>query len=151
MKPRYLLFVPFVILALVGVVIADDGADDDPAEPQRPGITRVGPGTDIREIASDPFQLDSAVVEGNVLKITVTYAGGREEHAFALYWSGISTRSRPPQLPMVLKHDANGDMAEALITRTIEFDLGALNRHAIINIRTDHGDSARVEYGERLR
>ena len=157
MKYRHLLFAPLLVFVLACSVIAQDApeeapdAPEQPAEPQRPGITRVEPGTDIREIRSDPFKLQSAVIEGDILKVTVQYSGGHQEHEFTLYWSGISTRSLPPQLPMVLKHDANGDQAEALITRTIEFELSAINQPAIINLSTDHGDSARVEYGQRQR
>lgn len=159
MKYRNLLLAPLLVLTLAcGVAPATpEVASEDaqaapevaPASPQRPGITVVEPGTDIREIKSDTFKLQSAVIEGDILKITVQYAGGVARHEFTLYWSGISTRSMPPQLPMVLKHNANGDQAEALITETIEFELGAINQPAVINLSTDHGDRVRVEYGER--
>jgi len=155
MKYSHLLLAPLLAFVFACTVMAqaapEDAPDAEPAEPQRPGITKVEPGTDIREIKSDTFKLESAVIENDILKITVSYAGGAAEHEFTLYWSGISTRSMPPQLPMVLKHNANGDQAEAYITTTIEFELSAINKPAVLNISTDHGDSARVQYGERRR
>lgn len=137
-----------LVLALGCAAIADDAPEEAPAEPERPGITRTEPGTNIREIHSDPFELGEAVIEGDVLKITVSYSGGAAEHDFTLYWSGISTRSLPPQLPMSLKHNANGDAAEAMITETIELDLTSLNKPCVLNIHTDHGGRATVRYGE---
>lgn len=147
MNYRHLLLAPILLFALACGVVAQDAPQEVPdAEPQRPGITRVEPGTDIREIKSDTFTLVSAVIENDILKITVRYAGGMEKHDFTLYWSGISTRSMPPQLPMSLKHDANGDQAEALITETLEFELSAINKPAVLNIATDHGGKATVRY-----
>ena len=89
-----------------------------------------------------------ASIEGGVLEIQVSYAGGNKEHEFTLYWNGITTRSYPPQTNLYLKHDANGDMAEALITQTLKFDLAEMNKPMVMTVRTDHGDLAKVTYGK---
>lgn len=142
-----LLTAPILILLLVSCALAE-GKDKPQDPPQRPGITRVEPGTKIKDIKSDPFTMGAVSIEGDVLKIKVSYAGGREQHDFKLYWNGIVARSYPGQTSIFLKHDANGDMAEALITQTLEFDLTAINKPMIITVLTDHGGKARVQYGK---
>jgi len=142
------LVLPLLILAVTCATRAR--AEDEPAEqPQRPGITRVEPGTNIRDIPSDPFKMGEVVIAGDILKITVSYAGGAAEHDFTLYWDGIVARSYPGQTRIALKHNAHGDGAEALITKTLEFDLTAINKPMVITVYTDHGDKAKVQYGER--
>lgn len=116
--------------------------------PKIPGITKVEPGTKIKDIKSDPFKMEKAVIDGGVLKIDVSYAGGRAEHEFTLYWNGITTRSYPPQTNVHLKHDANGDQAEALIRKTLEFNLADMSKPMVITVHNDHGDKAKVTYGK---
>jgi len=127
--------------------------DDDPeapdAEPDRPTITETDPGTKIDEIDSDAYELGEIEIEGDVLKIEVSYGGGAEEHEFALYWNGMMLRSYPGQIHVFLKHDANGDTAEAYLTETLEFDLTTLNKPVIIHVHGNEGDPVTVQYGER--
>ncbi|MFN3167508.1 MAG: hypothetical protein ACE37H_10640 [Phycisphaeraceae bacterium] len=151
MKREILLIVPLLILgtdgtAFSGSAVACEQAPDE--KPKLPGITEAEPGKDVDDIKSDPFKMSQATIEGDVLKIKVSYSGGAQKHAFELYWNGLIAKSFPPQTTLVLKHDANGDNAEALITDTLEFDLSAINKPMIITIKTDHGDSIRVKYGE---
>lgn len=122
---------------------------DEPAKkPERPGITKVEPGTKIQDIKSDDFNMQKVWIEGDVLKINVRYGGGCEKHDFKLYWNGIVARSYPGQTTIHLKHDANGDSCEALISETLEFDLTAITKPMVITIKSDHGGSFRVTYGE---
>lgn len=138
-----------VLLLMTGVCLtfAED-AEPDKDQPKRPGITRVKPGTDIKDIKSDPFKMASASVHGDVLKIKVSYTGGDKPHTFALYWNGIVARSYPGRTAVHLKHDANEDAGEKKIEKTIEFDLTAITKPMHIAIRTDHGDSTSVMYGK---
>lgn len=151
MKTKTLLILPLLILfaactALATGPIADEEKPED--EPKRPGITKVEPGTKIEDIKSDAFEMSDVTIEGDVLKIKVSYAGGHEEHDFALYWNQIVARSYPGKTTIHLKHDANGDMAEALLSETLEFDLTAINKPMIITVVNDHGDKATVQYGK---
>ena len=152
MKTNPLRILPVLILFVACTALAaGPGADEDKPEeaPKLPGITTVKPGTKIKDIKSDPFTMSKATIDGDVLSIQVSYAGGAKEHDFTLYWNQIVARSYPGKTTLNLKHDANGDNAEALLTETLEFDLTAINKPMIITIVTDHGDKATVQYGER--
>ena len=155
MKRTDLLILPLLLLApgygafAVGAYASEDAPEEAPKEkPELPGVTKVDPGTDIRDIKSDTFKMLEAKVDGDVLKIKVSYSGGTKDHDFTLYWNQIVARSYPGRTTINLKHDAHGDAGEALITRTLEFDLTAITKPMIIAIRTDHGDKLSVKYGE---
>lgn len=149
MRLKMLMMLPVMVLVLTGVAFGDGPSDERHAgkeAPKIPGITKVKPGTDIKEIKSDPFTMKGAKIEGGVLEIQVSYGGGHKEHEFTLYWNGITTRSLPPQTSLYLKHNANGDMAEALIMKTLKFDLADMSKPMVMTVRTDHGDKAKVTY-----
>lgn len=131
--------------ASINPYASDEG---EPDAPDRPTITQVDRGTKIDEIDSDAYELGEIEIEDDVLKIEVRYAGGAEEHLFALYWNGIMLRSYPGQIHVFLKHDAQDDMAEAYLTRTLEFDLTTLNKPVVIHIHGNDGDPITVQYGE---
>lgn len=128
-------------------------ADDPAPAPEEPAvlpITQPDRDTDIGAIPSDAFALGDVKIEGDTLLVTVSYGGGAAEHDFALYWNGITLRSFPGQIHVQLKHDANGDNAEAYLTQTLRFDLSGLNQPLIIHVH-GHGedDVETVQYGER--
>ncbi|MFK7787956.1 MAG: hypothetical protein AB8C95_00500 [Phycisphaeraceae bacterium] len=151
MTRQTLLILPLLILIALGTALGSGPSldEDKPDEkPKRPGITKVEPGTKIKDIKSDAFTMGAVTIEGDVLKIKVTYGGGAKEHDFTLYWNQIVARSYPGKTTINLKHDANGDNAEALLTETLEFDLTAINKPMIITVATDHGDKATVQYGK---
>ena len=136
-----------LILFVAGTAIAWGPSSAEEA-PKIPGITKVEPGTKIDDIKSDDFDMKKVTIEGGVMNIDVRYAGGTKEHAFTLYWNGIVARSYPGKTTVVLKHNANGDQAEALITETLQFDLAEMNKPMIITVINDHGDKHTVQYGE---
>lgn len=147
MKTKTLLILPLLILFAACAVQANTPSAAEEA-PEIPGITKVDPDTKIEDIKSDPFDMKKVTIDGGVMKIDVSYAGGHEEHDFTLYWSGMIAKSDPPQTTVVLKHDANGDNAEALISETLEFDLAEMSKPMIITVINDHGDKATVTYGK---
>ena len=75
------------------------------------------------DLQSDPFDLNSAAVSGDILTISVSYSGGCRSHVFVLTASDSFRESSPVQLSMVLTHDANDDPCEAYPTRQLRFDL----------------------------
>lgn len=145
MTTKTLLILPLLMLFAACAVQANSPAQ---AEPGVPGVTKVEPGTKIEDIKSDDFSMNQVSVEGDILTIKVSYAGGEAEHDFKLYWNGIVAKSYPGKTGVVLKHNANGDNAEALITATLQFDLTQIGKPMIITVTNDHGDTRTVQYGE---
>jgi hypothetical protein len=70
-----------------------------------------------------PFSVQTALVDGDSLRVTVQYGGGFRDHAFRLVSSGAATKSLPRQQPLTLEHQGNGDPGRALITQDKAFDL----------------------------
>jgi hypothetical protein len=117
--------------------------------PNIPGLTVVEQGlVKIKDIKSDPFTMTEVKIIGGVIRIKVSYAGGHKDHDFTLYRGNTVKESYPPQIDVYLKHNANGDMAEALLMKTLEFNLADLSKPMIITIHTDHGGKETVKYGE---
>lgn len=70
-----------------------------------------------------PFSVQTALVDGDSLRVTVQYGGGFRDHAFQLVSGGAATKSLPRQQPITLEHQGNGDPGRALITQDKAFDL----------------------------
>jgi len=70
-----------------------------------------------------PFSVQTALVDGDSLRVTVQYGGGFRDHAFRLVSGGAATKSLPRQQPITLEHQGNGDPGRALITQDKAFDL----------------------------
>ena len=80
-------------------------------------------------IKKDMLVVNSAVIENNLLALSVSYSGGCRDHIIDLYaYTGI-LKSNPPQMNLALSHNANGDMCEAYVTRTIKFDLSKIKEY----------------------
>ena len=137
---RFLPSILFIAVPFSGLSSAAEEA------PKIPGLTSSDLNR-IKNIKSDPFTLTEASIEGGVLKIGVSYSGGRKDHDFTLYSSGKVKTSAPPQVDLYLKHNAHGDMAEAFIMRTLEFNLAEMSKPAVITIHTDHGGKKTAPYG----
>lgn len=147
MNTNPLLILPMLIL-FAGCVAQASGNSAGEEAPAIPGITKVEPGTKIQDIKSDHFSMEKVTIEGGVMKIDVRYPGGAKDHDFTLYWNGIVARSYPGKTTVVLKHNANGDNAEALITQTLQFNLAEMNKPMIITVIDDHGGKHTVKYGD---
>jgi hypothetical protein len=76
--------------------------------------------------ASDPYSLERVDIDGDFLRLAVSYSGGCEAHDFALWTTKAYGESLPPVHGLVLTHDAHGDLCEAWITRELRFDLSPL-------------------------
>ena len=88
--------------------------------PASPGSVVFG---SIADRQSDPFDLNSAEVSGDILTISVSFGGGCRNHVFVLTAAGFFLESSPVQLPMVLTHDDHDDPCEAYPTENRRFDL----------------------------
>jgi len=74
---------------------------------------------------SDPFMLKSVSIDTarQELQIEVSYSGGCATHDFELIWPENIIAIFPPVYPVILNHEDNGDMCEALPTETLIIDL----------------------------
>ncbi len=74
----------------------------------------------------EAFEFFSVDLDGDLLTIEVSYSGGLISHDFELIGAGEFMESYPIQTSVVLSHDSNGDLGEALITKELIFDLKPL-------------------------
>lgn len=77
---------------------------------------------------SDPFDVGSVRIVGDVLIVEVRYSGGCAKHSFALLDTGVATRSIPPQHRLRLVHNGRDDACEAYLTRELLFDISPLRK-----------------------
>lgn len=73
--------------------------------------------------SGDDYSIEAVEVYGSEISYVVRYGGGCEPHEFRLLTTGAIMKSMPPQMSVVLHHNANGDKCRALITDTVSFDL----------------------------
>lgn len=71
----------------------------------------------------DPAVIDEAVVDGDTLRLRVTYAGGCRDHEFALYAPPEFEDSPGVALSLYLRHDDRDDPCDAIVHRDLAFDL----------------------------
>ncbi|MDE0449201.1 MAG: hypothetical protein OXH96_21240 [Spirochaetaceae bacterium] len=92
-----------------------------------PALAPVVLGEDTRQ--TDAFQLNAAAVDGDVLAIEVSYAGGCRNHEFLLRASrSFQVVSGSVRLEIALIHNANEDPCEAFLTEQFRFDLDPVKR-----------------------
>ena len=87
---------------------------------------------------ADEYFFQSALIDGNCLKMTVRYGGGCEDVVFQLIDSGAIMESFPIQRNIRLSLEDN-DNCEALVTQELSFDLTPLqvegNSKVILNLQ----------------
>ena len=83
---------------------------------------------------------DALSISGDILSIAVGYGGGCQEHDFALYWNGSVVKTNPAQIDFYLIHDANGDMCEAALSETLQFDISAFKTKYNSRYRDDEDE-----------
>jgi hypothetical protein len=76
-------------------------------------------------LPSDPFKIEGAKIDGDHLKISLSYGGGCAVHEFIMTYQDLPKTSGYSGI-LTLGHNSHGDRCEALITRTISFDLKPL-------------------------
>lgn len=80
-------------------------------------------------LKKDMLTVNSASIEKDELLLSVSYSGGCANHFIELYsYTGI-LKSNPPQMNLVLSHNANKEMCEAYITKSFRFNLNALKEY----------------------
>jgi len=77
-------------------------------------------------LARDPVFIHDAFVDGNCLQIKLSYSGGCQEHTIDLARMHPWTASSTTIPTFEIRHNANGDLCEALFTKELRFDLTPL-------------------------
>lgn len=75
---------------------------------------------------SDALTVGSVAIDGDTLRVTVTYGGGCQRHALQPIAETVWLESYPVQVYARISHNAAGDLCKALITRTLHVDLSPL-------------------------
>lgn len=70
-----------------------------------------------------PYELLSAEVVGDSLRVQVAYSGGCGEHFWYVSPAGPLMKSLPPKQPLRLEHRSPGDPCRARFQETFTFDL----------------------------
>ena len=95
--------------------------DVNPNEVPYSGTLFIGDASE--KFGTDEYTLNTAVIEGDTLRVNVSYGGGCEKHHFTLIASEPFLESFPIQCQVSLAHHANGDACEAWLTEDYHFDL----------------------------
>ncbi len=96
---------------------------DDVGPDMEPSIGKVFIGNAGDRFGTDAFALNTATIDGDILKVNLSYSGGCETHQFTLVASDSFLESFPVQLPVYIAHNANGDPCEAYPTEDYNFEL----------------------------
>lgn len=73
--------------------------------------------------SGDPYNFENVQLKGDILELVVSYSGGCKEHDFVLQGDPRIMKSLPPQMNIVLQHNANQDHCRAHIIDTLRYDL----------------------------
>lgn len=86
-------------------------------------------------IFDDEVSIKSAEIVDDCLEITFSHSGGCEDHEYRLVRQPLFCGT-PPVPPRVLEfqHESHGDMCEALLTKTLSYDLNALRDSSKSNV-----------------
>ena len=128
--------------ALVGCDIFS-GSEPDAKEVQ---VIEDPSSFDLRKIQKDSFTIDTAFIDEDLLRLTVSYEGGCEKHRFTLYSTGPIIETHPPATDAWLSHDARRDTCQRAVREELDFDLSPLktefdlNSTVLITLHTYEGD-----------
>jgi hypothetical protein len=78
-------------------------------------------------LKNDPINVLAVKIEGDCLHLTLQYTGGCKEHEVDLVLMLPECATPPlPTSTFEIRHNANGDSCEALITKEYSFDLSGI-------------------------
>jgi len=126
-----------VLGALLGCAgpTASTSGDGNPADTPKALRVTASPAP------KDDIVIKSLEVQGDTLVTRVMHSGGCKEHTYELLWNGSfqGSETGDSRAELVLAHDANGDACEALLNRTVSFDLTPLQRRWRERNKSEHG------------
>jgi hypothetical protein len=74
------------------------------------------------DLAADPFTTHSALIDRDILRVTLDYSGGCELHTFGSCF-GSFQESATIGVLLNIGHDGNGDSCDGVVTQVLEIDL----------------------------
>ena len=77
---------------------------------------------------ADPVTISDVAIEGDTIRLDVSFGGGCAEHHLQLIADVVWAESYPVQVGARLAHENNDDACDALIAGTLSFDLSPLKR-----------------------
>jgi hypothetical protein len=79
---------------------------------------------------ADAVSIKDASVIGDSLTMLVAFSGGCKPHDFKVISNGAMMKSMPPQMNVMVSHNAHEDMCEALLTQDVTVSLEAIKQQA---------------------
>ncbi|MBP9601607.1 MAG: hypothetical protein KBE41_08900 [Lutibacter sp.] len=74
----------------------------------------------------DDFKINTAKRIGDLILLNVTFPGGCKDHTFEIVWDGIVYKENPCKLDLLVMHNSNGDLCEALYSTDLVINLKEL-------------------------
>jgi len=93
--------------------------------PEETLTVTLDPSENLRD-RGDRTTISRVEVVGDYLSMNVSYSGGGKEHEFNLISDGRHSATYPPEVELVLRHNANDDMCRSYLDETLFFDLKPL-------------------------
>jgi hypothetical protein len=108
-------------------VLLTAACSSDPTVPMtgvdEPGRASVDFGVSPGQFALDPYQIETARIFADTMRVTVTHGGGCRKHEYGLIAYSGWMESNPVQVRMAILHDAHGDNCKALLRSDLRFDM----------------------------
>jgi hypothetical protein len=102
---------------------------DEPREITSLLPIQISETNDMKSIG-DTYQIKKAVIQDQILWLTLTYGGGCEEHEFQLLfdnaYSESGEESNSKKIRLTLHHNGNDDRCRSIVSQSIRFDLKQL-------------------------
>jgi hypothetical protein len=76
---------------------------------------------------TDPIEIDTAFINGNILYLSVHYSGGCKYHRFEFIGNPAIMKSMPPKRSAKLIHMDDNDDCESIVNEQIEVDIRELS------------------------
>ena len=95
----------------------------------------------IEQAGADAYNFNSATIEGDTLTVSVSYGGGCETHEFTLFAEPDMDDDGPfgTMIGIAIAHNANGDMCQAWLTESYDFDLTPIKKKYQEQYKKDAG------------
>jgi len=137
-----------IALLVAGCQLVGPNSDTRPSDSDQLSIIATG---DLGQVEKDPFQIVNAAIEGDVLRLTLSFGGGCEDHDFAFFSEGPVLESFPPGAMIRIFHDSHGDPCEALLQQSFELDLQLIRSNSsdevvVFLLEFDHSGTRRLSY-----
>jgi hypothetical protein len=88
---------------------------------------------------SDTLAIESSSIDGDTLRLRVSYGGGCRTHLFQVIVEKAFMESFPVQVRARVAHESNDDPCDAIVERTLRWDLSPLRERYRASYGTGSG------------